>query len=134
MILPSSGSEGSDAAEVAAVVLATVAAVASWALVNAVLANQYARLYHFEVAMVGSTFGGKEPPASSDFADVAFTVGASTTETGHGMVVGRSGRPTRSTVSSGPDSIVISPPCRSTMIRREMSRPKPVPFPTSLVV
>ena len=41
---------------------------------------------------------------------------------------------TRSTVRPGRESTVISPECRSTTIRREMSSPRPVPRPTSLVV
>ena len=47
---------------------------------------------------------------------------------------GRGGRRTRSTVSAGRESMLIVPPCRSTTMRWAMSRPSPVPFPTSLVV
>ena len=46
----------------------------------------------------------------------------------------RIGSRTRSVVPLESDSMVISPECRSTTIRREMSRPSPVPLPTSLVV
>lgn len=47
---------------------------------------------------------------------------------------GRMGTRTRNTVSPGRESMVIVPAWRSTTIRRAMSRPRPVPLPTSLVV
>ncbi len=47
---------------------------------------------------------------------------------------GRTGRRIRSTVAPGRESTVIVPPWRSVTIRRAMSRPRPVPLPTSLVV
>ena len=47
---------------------------------------------------------------------------------------GRTGMRTRSTVSPGRESMLIVPPWRSTTMRRAMSRPRPVPSPTSLVV
>ena len=67
-------SEG-DATGVAAVVLAVLAAVASWALVNTVFALKYARLYYFEINDGGIDFRQQQPPAYSDFAYLAFTVG-----------------------------------------------------------
>ena len=48
-------------------------------------------------------------------------------------VGGRAGMRTRSTVSPGRESMVIVPPWRSTTMRCAMSRPRPVPLPTSLV-
>lgn len=48
-------------------------------------------------------------------------------------VVRLTGSRTANTVSPGRRSMLISPSCRSTM-RREMSRPRPVPLPTPLVV
>ena len=47
---------------------------------------------------------------------------------------GRTGMRTRSTVSPGRESMAIVPPWRSTTMRCAMSRPRPVPLPTSLVV
>ena len=44
------------------------------------------------------------------------------------------GRRTRTTVSPGREEIVMCPWCCSSTIRREMSSPRPVPFPTSFVV
>lgn len=46
----------------------------------------------------------------------------------------RAGMQTRSTVSPGWEWMVIVPPWRSTMMRCAISRPRPVPLPTSLVV
>lgn len=68
-------SQGSNAAGVAAVVLAVVAAVISWALVNTVFALKYARLYYFEIDDGGLDFRQPQPPAYSDFAYLAFSVG-----------------------------------------------------------
>jgi hypothetical protein len=47
---------------------------------------------------------------------------------------GRTGSRTRITVPTGVDSIPIRPPCRSSTILRETSRPRPVPSPIALVV
>src|SRR3954447_9243778 len=44
------------------------------------------------------------------------------------------GRITRNRVSPGRDSTLMSPWCLFTTIRQEMSRPRPVPSPTALVV
>ena len=49
-------------------------------------------------------------------------------------VLSPGGSRTRSTVSPGWESMAIVPPCRSTTMRRAMSRPRPVPLPTPLVV
>jgi uncharacterized membrane protein len=70
-------SQDRDATGVAAVVLAVVAAVASWALVNTVFALKYARLYYFDIDDGGLDFKQDQPPAYSDFAYYAFTVGMS---------------------------------------------------------
>jgi len=64
-----------DPSGVTAVVLAVVAAVASWALVNTVFALKYARLYYFDIDDGGIDFHQQDPPAYSDFAYLAFTVG-----------------------------------------------------------
>jgi uncharacterized membrane protein len=63
-----------DAVAVAAVVLSVVDTILSWALVNTVFALRYARLY-FAGGDGGIAFEQEEPPAYSDFAYVAFTVG-----------------------------------------------------------
>jgi uncharacterized membrane protein len=65
-----------DAEGVAAVVLGVVVVVLSWALVNTVFALKYARLYYTN-GDGGIDFGHEEPPAYSDFAYLAFTVGMS---------------------------------------------------------
>jgi uncharacterized membrane protein len=67
-----SGSQ--DAGAVAAVVLSLVVVVLSWALVNTVFAFKYARLYYIGTDG-GIDFKQQEPPAYSDFAYLAFTVG-----------------------------------------------------------
>jgi uncharacterized membrane protein len=74
--LARSGDTG-DPAGVAAVVLAVVAAVVSWALVNTIFALKYARLYYFDIDDGGIDFKQELPPAYSDFAYMAFTVGMS---------------------------------------------------------
>jgi uncharacterized membrane protein len=63
-----------DAVAVAVVVLAVVDAILSWALVNTVFAFKYARLY-YSGEDGGIEFDQDQPPAYSDFAYVAFTVG-----------------------------------------------------------
>jgi uncharacterized membrane protein len=65
-----------DAAGVATVVLGVLVVVLSWALVNTVFAFKYARLY-YSGGDGGIDFGQPEPPAYSDFAYMAFTVGMS---------------------------------------------------------
>src|SRR3954454_5771353 len=65
-----------DAVDVATVVLGVLVVILSWALVNTVFALKYARLYYCG-GDGGIDFGQREPPAYSDFAYVAFTVGMS---------------------------------------------------------
>jgi uncharacterized membrane protein len=65
-----------DAVGVATVVLGVLVVILSWALVNTVFALKYARLY-YAGGDGGIDFGQREPPAYSDFAYVAFTVGMS---------------------------------------------------------
>jgi uncharacterized membrane protein len=65
-----------DAVGVATVVLGVLVVILSWALVNTVFALKYARLY-YSGEDGGIDFGQREPPAYSDFAYVAFTVGMS---------------------------------------------------------
>jgi uncharacterized membrane protein len=70
-LVRSSGDQ--DAVAVAAVVLSVVSVVLSWALVNTVFALKYARLYYLDAD--GIDFHQDTPPAYSDFAYMAFTVG-----------------------------------------------------------
>jgi uncharacterized membrane protein len=65
---------GRNAVDVAAVVLSPAVVILSWALVNTVFALKYARLY-YAGGDGGIVFDQDEPPAYSDFAYVAFTVG-----------------------------------------------------------
>ena len=65
-----------DAVGVATVVLGVLVVILSWALVNTVFGLKYARLY-YSGEDGGIDFGQREPPAYSDFAYVAFTVGMS---------------------------------------------------------
>jgi uncharacterized membrane protein len=65
-----------DAVGVATVVLGVLVVILSWALVNTVFALKYARLY-YSGGDGGIEFGQEDPPAYSDFAYVAFTVGMS---------------------------------------------------------
>jgi uncharacterized membrane protein len=65
-----------DVVGVATVVLAVLVVILSWALVNTVFALKYARRY-YSGGDGGIDFGQPEPPAYSDFAYVAFTVGMS---------------------------------------------------------
>jgi uncharacterized membrane protein len=61
---------------VATVVLGVLVVILSWALVNTVFALKYARQY-YSGGDGGIDFGQREPPAYSDFAYVAFSVGMS---------------------------------------------------------
>jgi uncharacterized membrane protein len=65
-----------DTVGVATVVLGVLVVILSWALVNMVFALKYARRY-YSGGDGGIDFGQDEPPAYSDFAYVAFTVGMS---------------------------------------------------------
>jgi uncharacterized membrane protein len=65
-----------DAIGVATVVLGVLVVILSWALVNTVFALKYARGY-YSGGDGGIEFGQREPPAYSDFAYIAFTVGMS---------------------------------------------------------
>jgi uncharacterized membrane protein len=69
-------SSSQDAVGVAAVVLGVVVVILSWALVNTVFALKYARLY-YSGGDGGIDFRQEAPPAYSDFAYLAFTVGMS---------------------------------------------------------
>jgi uncharacterized membrane protein len=71
-IVRSNGAGG--VAQSAAVILSVAAVVGSWALVNTVFALKYARLYYLDEDG-GIDFHQEEPPAYSDFAYLAFTVG-----------------------------------------------------------
>jgi uncharacterized membrane protein len=87
--LARSGDSG-DPTGVASVILAVVSAVASWVLVNTVFALKYARLYYFDIDDGGIDFKQEEPPAYSDFAYLAFTIGMAfavpEAEPSHGLV------------------------------------------------
>lgn len=61
---------------VVTVILCVLTVVLSWALVNTVFALKYARMY-YSGGDGGIDFGQDEPPAYSDFAYLAFTVGMS---------------------------------------------------------
>lgn len=65
-----------DPVGVATVVLGVLVVILSWALVNTVFALKYARRY-YSGGDGGIDFGQQDPPAYSDFAYVAFTVGMS---------------------------------------------------------
>ncbi|MGY1608662.1 DUF1345 domain-containing protein [Geodermatophilus sp. SYSU D00700] len=69
-------SSSGDAVGVATVVLGVLVVILSWALVNTVFALKFARHY-YAGGDGGIDFGQREPPAYSDFAYVAFTVGMS---------------------------------------------------------
>jgi len=65
-----------DAVAVTSVVLSMVSAVLAWTMVNTVFALKYARLYYIdEPDLHGINFQQEEPPAYSDFAYMAFTMG-----------------------------------------------------------
>jgi uncharacterized membrane protein len=68
--------KGSDAGAAASVILSVLSVVLSWSLVNTVFALKYARLYYVDEDG-GIDFKQAEPPAYSDFAYLAFTVGMS---------------------------------------------------------
>jgi uncharacterized membrane protein len=65
-----------DAVGVLTVVLGVLVVIVSWAVVNTVFALKFARLY-YAGGDGGIDFGQEEPPAYSDFAYLAFTVGMS---------------------------------------------------------
>ncbi|TQS43482.1 DUF1345 domain-containing protein [Cryptosporangium phraense] len=71
-LVRSSGQQ--DPQAVAAVILSVLAVLLSWALVNTVFALKYARLYYLDTDG-GITFNQPDPPAYSDFAYLAFTIG-----------------------------------------------------------
>jgi uncharacterized membrane protein len=66
-------SRGTDAEAIAAVLLSIIGAFLSWCLVNTVFALKYARLFYLDDG--GIDFDRSGPPAYSDFAYLAFTVG-----------------------------------------------------------
>ena len=68
--------ERQDAWASASVVLSVVAIGLSWCLVNTVFALKYARLYYLDEDG-GIDFRQAEPPAYSDFAYLAFSIGMS---------------------------------------------------------
>lgn len=75
-LVRSSGQQ--DATAVVTVLFGVLAVVLSWALVNTVFAFKYARLYYYdEPDQEGIDFKQEAPPAYSDFAYLAFTVGMS---------------------------------------------------------
>jgi uncharacterized membrane protein len=63
-----------DSVAVVLVILSVLAVVLSWALVNTVFALKYARLYYVDEDG-GINFDQQQPPAYSDFAYMAFTIG-----------------------------------------------------------
>ena len=70
-------SSNRDLVAVALVILSVLAVVLAWGLVNTVFALKYARLYYKDEAGAdgGIDFKQDRPPAYSDFAYLAFTVG-----------------------------------------------------------
>jgi uncharacterized membrane protein len=67
-----------NATDAASVLLSLLSVALSWALVNTVYAFKYARHYYFDEPDVGGIdFKQDDPPAYSDFAYLAFTVGMS---------------------------------------------------------
>jgi uncharacterized membrane protein len=68
-----------DPVAITLVILSVLAVTLSWALVNTVFALKYARLYYKDEtdADGGIDFKQGQPPAYSDFAYIAFTVGMS---------------------------------------------------------
>jgi uncharacterized membrane protein len=77
MALVQSSSQKS-ATAVASVLLSVLSVALSWALVNAVYAFKYARLYYLdEPDDAGIDFKQRESPTYADFAYLAFTVGMS---------------------------------------------------------
>jgi uncharacterized membrane protein len=69
-------SSSQDPVGIAAVVLGVLVVILSWALVNTVFALKYARLY-YSGGDGGIDFHQEDPPAYSDFAYLAFTIGMS---------------------------------------------------------
>lgn len=67
-------SSSADAVGVVTVILSVVAVVLSWALVNVVFSFKYARWY-YTGGDGGIDFGQRQPPAYSDFAYTAMSVG-----------------------------------------------------------
>jgi uncharacterized membrane protein len=67
-------SSSADPTAIVAVLLGLLVVILSWALVNTVFAFKYARLYYIDEDG-GIDFKQEEPPAYSDFAYMAFTVG-----------------------------------------------------------
>jgi uncharacterized membrane protein len=65
-----------DPVGVASVILGVLVVILSWALMNTVFALKYARLY-YSGRDGGIDFQQEDPPAYSDFAYIAFTVGMS---------------------------------------------------------
>jgi uncharacterized membrane protein len=76
LALIESSQEPGSAVSAALAILAVLAAMLSWALVNTVYALKYARLYYLD-EHGGIDFHQENPPAYSDFAYLAFTVGMS---------------------------------------------------------
>jgi uncharacterized membrane protein len=70
-------SSNQDPVAVTLVILSVVSVILAWALVNTVFALKYARLYYKDEtdADGGINFKQDRPPAYSDFAYLAFTVG-----------------------------------------------------------
>jgi uncharacterized membrane protein len=67
-----------NATAVASVLLSVLSVALSWALMNTVYAFKYARLYYLDEPDTGGIdFKQGDPPAYSDFAYLAFTVGMS---------------------------------------------------------
>jgi uncharacterized membrane protein len=76
VVVALAGSSAHDVVGIASVVLGVVVVILSWALVNTVFALKYARLY-YAGGDGGIDFKQEQPPAYSDFAYLAFTVGMS---------------------------------------------------------
>ena len=76
LALLQSASSQSNAITVALTLLSLVASLLAWALANTVFALRYARLYYLSEPG-GIDFKQPQPPAYSDFAYLAFTVGMS---------------------------------------------------------
>lgn len=69
-------SDSQDAVAVGVVILSVIVVTLSWALVNTVFALKYARMY-YDGEEGGIDFRQQDPPAYTDFAYMAFTVGMS---------------------------------------------------------
>lgn len=68
-------SDSQDALAAALAIVSVLTAILSWGLVNTVFALKYARMYYLEDG--GIDFKQSDPPAYSDFAYMAFTLGMS---------------------------------------------------------